>query len=94
MESIIRDVKSIEPDERRVYEGVLGHTLQENQRVLVIVLEPGAEPDESARRKAMDEFHALCREGTEHRQQLGVSVEEADRAYEEALRAVRAGKTG
>jgi hypothetical protein len=93
METIIRDVKSIEPGERRVYESVVGHALQENQRVLVVVLDPGAETDESLRQKAIAELHDLCREGTECRQRLGVSVEEADQALEEALRPVRSGKT-
>jgi len=92
MESIVRDVKSVESDERRVYEVVLGRALEENQRVLVMVLNPGAEPDESIRRKAMADFQELCRQGTEHRQRLGVSVEEADQALEEAVRAVRSGK--
>ena len=94
MESIIRDVKGIEADERHVYESVLGRALRENQRVLVMVLDPGAEPDESIRGKAMEEFHKLCREGTESRERLGVSVEEADQAVDEAVRAVRSRKTG
>jgi len=37
MESIIRDVRDIQSDERRIYELVLGHTLQENQRVIIRV---------------------------------------------------------
>jgi hypothetical protein len=57
-----------------------------------MVLNPRAEPDESIRRKAMEEFHELCRQGTEHRERLGVSIEEADQTLEEAVRAARAHK--
>jgi hypothetical protein len=93
MESIIRDVKSLESQERQAYELLLGHALQENQRVVVMILNPGAEPDEPVRRKAREEFHDLCREGTEHRQRLAASVEEADQALDEAIRAGRSRKT-
>ena len=93
MESVVRSVKGLESDERRVYEAVLGCALQDNQQVLVMVLNPGAAADDSIRRKAVEEFHELCREGTEHRERLGVSIEEADQVLEEALRAVRSRKT-
>jgi hypothetical protein len=93
MESIVRDVKSIESAERHLYEAVLHRALHEDQRVLVMVLNPGAEPDESIRRKAVAEFCEICREGTEHRERQSISVEEADRAVEEAIRAVRSRRT-
>jgi hypothetical protein len=92
MESIIRDVRDIESNERHVYEAVLHRPLREDQQVLVMVLTPGAEPDEAIRRKAMEEFRQLCREGTEHRERQGVSVEEADLALEESLHAARSEK--
>ena len=94
MESIARDVDKIESNERRVYEAVLGHALRENQQVLLRVIELKREPDESVRRKAVEDFHELCREGTENRERQGISVEEADQAIEEAIRAVRSKKTG
>ena len=94
MESVTRDVGKIESGERQVYEAVLGHALRENQQVILRVIELKKEADESARRKARKEFHELCREGTENRERQGVSVEEADQALEEAIRAVRSGKTG
>ena len=92
MESISRDVNRLEPDERRVYESVLGHALRENQRVIIRVAEVGSEPDESARHQAREEFHELCREGTENREREGISVEEADQAVEGAVRAARSRK--
>jgi hemerythrin superfamily protein len=93
MESITRDVDKIESNERRVYEAVLGHALRENQQVLLRVIELHKEPNESVRRKAVEDFHELCTEGTENRQRQGISVEEADQALEEAIRAVRSQKT-
>lgn len=51
MESIFRDVKSIESDERRIYESIVGHSLQDNQRVVIRVIELGGEPDEASDRE-------------------------------------------
>jgi hypothetical protein len=93
MESIIRDVDKIESKERRVYEAALGRALGDNQQVLVRVIHIEKQPDESVRGKARDDFHALCTEGTENRLRQGVSVEEADQAIEEAIRAIRSPKT-
>jgi hypothetical protein len=93
MESISRDVKSLESDERQLYEAVVGHALREDQRVVIHVIELEKEPDESGRRKATEEFHAICKEGTENRQRQGISVEEADQALEQALRAARSQRT-
>jgi hypothetical protein len=93
MESITRDVDKIEAGERRVYEAVLGHALRENQQVVLRVIELEKGPDESVRRKASEEFHDLCRTGTENRERQGISVEEADQALDEAIRAARSQKT-
>ncbi len=38
MESIIRQVRELESDERRVYEAALGQKLQENQQVILQVI--------------------------------------------------------
>lgn len=88
MESVARDVDKIESDERRVYEAVLGHALHENQQVILRVIELKKEPDESVRRKAREEFHELCREGTENRERQGIAVDEADQSLEEAAASI------
>jgi hemerythrin superfamily protein len=93
MESVTRDVDKIELVERRVYEAVLGHALRENQQVILRVIDLQKEPDESGRRKAMAEFHEICKRGTENRQRQGISVEEADQSLDEAIQAVRSRKT-
>ena len=92
MESVTRDVAKIESDERRIYEAAFGHALHENQQVILRVIELRAGPEESARRKAREEFHDFCGEGTEHRKRQGISVEEADQVAQEAVRAVRSRK--
>jgi len=89
MESITRNVDQIESDERRVYEAVLGHALRGNQQVILRVIDLKQEPDESVRSAARDEFHEICREGTENRERQEISVEEADTAVDETVRAVR-----
>jgi hypothetical protein len=94
MESIARDVKSLESDQRHLYEAVVGHALHENQRVIIHVIEVEEAPDDSVRQEAREEFHELCREGTEHRERQGISIEEADQALDEAIRADRSRKTG
>lgn len=89
MESIARDVRTLLPDERRLYESAVGHALREDQRVIIHVVELEDGPDESVRRAVMEDFHELCRQGTENRERQGISIGEADQALEEAVRAVR-----
>jgi prephenate dehydrogenase len=93
MESITRYVDKIESDERRVYESVFGHALRENQQVILRVTELEKETDESVRQKAREEFHEICKEGSENRQRQGISVEEADQILEESIQAVNSRKT-
>ena len=90
MVSIVRNVTELAPSERHLYETVLGEQLQQDQRVLVMVLNPGVEPDDAIRRNAMADFQHLCQEVTYHRERLGVSVGEADRLVDEAISHVRA----
>ncbi len=90
---MIRNVQEIKASERKVYEDVLGEHLQDSQRVLIMVLNPGVELDEAIRNKAMDDFHQLCKQGTENRERLGVSVEEADQIVDEAIQHVRSQKS-
>ena len=94
MECITRDVDKIESSERRVYEAVFGHALREDQQVVLQIAESTERPNEAARRAALEEFHELCRQGTENREKQGISIEEADGILEEAIRAVRSQKDG
>ena len=89
MESIIRDVKSIESDERRVYESVLGRTLRENQRVIIRVIEGEEEPGEVSRGAALSRAVEIARQGRASVEAQGITAEEADAAIDEAIREVR-----
>jgi len=89
MESISRDVKSLELDERRLYESVVGHALRESQRVIIRVVDLEAEPDQATRRAAMSRAVEIAREGREAARAQGVTEEEANAAIEQAIRDVR-----
>jgi hypothetical protein len=86
MESIVRDVKTIEPDERRVYESVLGHPLQENQRVIIRVIELEDESEQADRRAALSRAVEIARHGRAAVEAQGITAEEADATIEEAIR--------
>ena len=89
MESIIRDVRSIESDEHRVYESVLGHTLRENQRVIIRVVEVEEGPGKASRRAALSRAVEIARQGRAAVEAQGITAEEADAAIDEAIREVR-----
>ncbi|MBI1903149.1 MAG: hypothetical protein HYS13_18770 [Planctomycetia bacterium] len=50
-------------DQRQCLESALGVPLAEDQRVLIMVLNPG-EPDESIRARALSRLEQLCEKGT------------------------------
>jgi hypothetical protein len=89
MESISRDVKSLETDERRLYESVVGHALRENQRVIIRVVDLESEPDEATRRAALSRSVEIARQGREAARAQGITEEEANAAIAEAIRDVR-----
>lgn len=92
MESIIRNVKDIEADERQVYEHVLGQPLHDNQLVIVRVINPGVEPEPAVRDQALAEAAEIAREGRASAAAQGVSEEEAGQIIDEAIREVRSQK--
>jgi len=89
MEAIIREVKSIELDERRIYESVLGHTLRANQRILIGVIEAEGEPDEVTRRLALSRAVEIARGGRAAVESQMISADEAEASINEAIREAR-----
>ena len=89
MESIIRDVKDIVPDERRVYEAAIGHSLQDNQRVVIRVVNLRAEPSEATRTAALSRAVEIARQGRAAAAAQGITPEEAGAAIDEALQEAR-----
>jgi hypothetical protein len=89
MESIIRNVGEIDTDERRVYESVLGHTLGENHRVIIRVVELGDEPDKATRTAALARAVEIARQSHAAAAAQGITPEEADAVVDEAIQEVR-----
>ena len=89
MESVVRDVNSIESNERLVYETVLGHVLRENQRVIIRVIDAEGEPDEATRRAALGRGAEIARQGRGAAEAQGIATETADQAIDQAIRKAR-----
>ncbi len=89
MEAIIRDVKSIESAERRVYESVLGHALRDNQRVIIRVVEVEGDRDDASRQAALSRAVEIARQGRASVEAQSITAEEAGAAIDEAIREVR-----
>jgi hypothetical protein len=90
MESVIRDVKSIELNERQLYESVLGHALQESQRVIIRVIElESNDPGEADRRAALGRAVEIARQGRASVEAQGITAKEADATIDEAIENVR-----
>lgn len=89
MESIIRNVNQIEPNERQIYEAVLGRHLSEDEKIVIRVLPPGAESDDTRRQVALERASEIARLGRANAAAQGVSEKEIDVALAEALAHVR-----
>jgi hypothetical protein len=85
MESIVRNVKDIESDERRVYEHVLGERLREHQRVFIMLLDPGVLPDQQSRRTAVADIKKLAAKAAENIERQGASPDHVDAIVDEAI---------
>jgi hypothetical protein len=89
METIVRNVSEIQEDQKRWLEDALGRELQGNQRVLIMVLNPGAMADADIRRQALADLKQLSAKGGENAQRQGIAEQEADEALNEAMDHVR-----
>ncbi|MCI0333898.1 MAG: hypothetical protein L0228_11825 [Planctomycetes bacterium] len=89
MESLVHNVKDMPPETRRGFETALGETLRDDQRVYVIVVTPGVEPSDRQRAEALADLRELGARGAKNRESLGVSVDEANKAVDEAMENVR-----
>jgi hypothetical protein len=90
MEAMVtKSVGEIPDDARRGLEGLLGHELQPDQRVFVMVLSANPVPDEPTRRGAAQGIRSIIAQAQHHADALGVSDDEIDSAVEEAMAHVR-----
>jgi len=93
MESIVRNVKDIEPAERRYLESTLGRRLQENQQVVIQVIDLAVEPDAETKQAALARASQIARKGRANAAEQGVTEEEVDAAIDEAMDHVRRRKS-
>jgi hypothetical protein len=91
MPVIVEDVKNLQPNGKRLLEGLLGQQLQQNQQVFIMVLSPGSEPDEDARRRARAGLEITFGNTAAYAQQHGIEDKEVDAAIREAMDNVRPG---
>lgn len=92
METIIRNVKNIDADERRYLESTLGKQLESNQQVIIRVINVGIEPDRQTRDGELDGAAAIGRKGRENAASQGVTEAEVDAAIDEAIAHYRQAK--
>jgi len=82
-------VNEIPDPDRRSLENLLGHPLQANQQVFVMVLPTGQAPDKATRRAAAESIRRTLAEVDQYRAAHGITDEEVDAAIDEAMQYVR-----
>lgn len=85
MESVIRNVKDIEPIQRQWIEESIGRHLEDNQQVIIRVVNIDMEPDSAVRDTALEEASAIAAQGRSHAAAERVSEEDVNSAIDEAI---------
>lgn len=88
----VERVGDLQAGGKRWLEDVLGQQLRENQQVFIMVLSPGTEPDETARRQARAGLEATFQKTEAYAREHGIDDGEIDTAIGEAMRHVRSRK--
>jgi len=89
MDSITRNVKDIEADDRRSLEHVVGQQLRDNQEVVIRVIDLDLVSDEQVRRQTLARAAEIARQGRANAAASGATSEEIDADIDEAIREVR-----
>ena len=82
-------VNDIPDAARRALEDLLGHHLEANQKVCVMVLPQTEEPDAEARAQAVERIRRRLSEIDKDMEARGVTTEEFNAAVDEAMEHVR-----
>ncbi len=92
MESIICDVTALDQTHRRLLEALLGHELEDHQRLYIAVLSnlPGSAPLQ--REQAWERIRAVTAEIEQLARQKGITPEEWAAIVDEECEAIRYGK--
>jgi hypothetical protein len=88
----VESVRNLQESGKLLLEKILGQSLQDNQQVFIMVLSPGSEPDEAARRQARAGLEAIWEKTAAYADEHGISDDEIDAAIEEAIQQVPPGK--
>ena len=86
---ITRPVNDIPEPDRRSLENLLGHPLEADQQVFVMVYSAGQVPDEATRRAAAAKIRQTLAEVDQYRVANSIPDEEVDAAIDEALHQIR-----
>ncbi|MFO0944612.1 MAG: hypothetical protein U1D30_01505 [Planctomycetota bacterium] len=92
MESIYRNVTTLEESHRRSLEALLGHQLQANQRVYIAVLNEPPGPSAEQRQEALRQLREIGAEVDAHMQKQGITAEAWEAAVDAACEEARYGK--
>jgi len=85
----VQSVRNLQASGKRLLEDILGQQLQENQQVLIMVISPGKEPDDAARRQARVGLEETFQQTAAYAQSHGIADEEIAAAIHEAMAHVR-----
>jgi hypothetical protein len=90
METILsRSVGEISAAQRQSLENLLGHPLQQNQRVFIMVLDPTNVPSCDQRGEAARGLREIISLAERHANEHGISEAEVDAAVDETMDHVR-----
>ena len=85
----VQKVNDLQDDGKRWLENVFGKHLMENQQVFIMAFTPGAQPDETTRRRALACVKQTMSTVEKNLSAAGVSDGEFDAAVDEAMEDVR-----
>jgi len=85
----VENVGNLQAGGKRWLEDILGQQLQEGQQIFIMVLSPGTEPDETARRQARTGLEAVFHKTEAHAREQSIDDDDIDAAIREAMQHVR-----
>jgi hypothetical protein len=88
-EMISLPVNAIPEPDRRSLENLLGHPLQANQQVFVMVCSAGQAADEGTRHAAAERIRCTLANIDRHRADNSIAEDQVDAAIDEAMEHVR-----
>lgn len=85
----VQNVKDLQNTDKQWLENLLGHHLEQNQQVYIMVFTPGIEPDATAKRHGLAVMQQTWNHVEGNLQDKGVTGGEFDAAIDEAMQQLR-----